>query len=661
MLPAASLLYRMGVKKLWTYLKAHQVTVFQEIDLAEEARRKGATEERRAELWCDYGAVVRQLEMIVLKERQPKFCSYYGCDTKLLGQQMEAFIKALRSIHIEPVFVSDGPPGADEEGFQVKYAEIKSRQEQRQGQSREWEAAVLSRSRRHHTPSRVTNPQCFVICDEVLRVSKVRNLVTHCEADTVLIHRCGTSPCALGILSGDTDFAVAENSCVFFPLEFFDHKTVMRFHKAAINDTIHTLPCRYTNRQHLAKSLSLRDEDMTMFAILCGNDFTGQYVNTIKTELGIWKPMGPVEVARWLNQNRPYAGKIEEYRQRDKGFQDACKVSIALYSGKETGEDPLNISEPGILSPIFLSIEKGIFLQAITANAQSVGDALPYVVSKPIRSTVYALFGCTKVNEYGFRSNILGDFGQIPVTDVVDLTDIREILRRHPFFTRAAALHHLISTPLQSLAEIGHTGLKKSAPADLPPDEDEVLRGIIAVSTVAYLMPVKELRLDKDKVQAILLAFAATTAGVRGNVDIGHPDPNPFLRAVSLSSTISVTLLSLYYIAELLDLSPKASDIFCSSVFVPAYMAVMRYLPAGIPALAPVVGVVHSPHTTALMGYIQAMQDFQEKPELTPPELLTGAVRSYTALVNEMKTLVLQEKQDLAPVAMPRQPRVTIR
>ena len=139
---AASLLYRMGVKKLWTYLKANQVTVFQEIDLAEEARRKGATEQSRAELWCDYGAVVRQLEMIVLKERQPKFCSYYGCDTRLLGQQMEAFIKALRSVHIEPVFVSDGPPGADEEGFQAKYAEIKSRQEQRQGQSREWEVVM---------------------------------------------------------------------------------------------------------------------------------------------------------------------------------------------------------------------------------------------------------------------------------------------------------------------------------------------------------------------------------------------------------------------------------------------------------------------------------------------------------------------------------------
>ena len=117
----AYMLYRMGIKLQWSYLKAHQLTAFQEIDLAEEARRKGATADRRAELWCDYGAVVRQLETDLLKERQPKFCSYYGCDTRLLGQQMEAFIKALRSIHIEPVFVSDGPPGADEEGFQAKY------------------------------------------------------------------------------------------------------------------------------------------------------------------------------------------------------------------------------------------------------------------------------------------------------------------------------------------------------------------------------------------------------------------------------------------------------------------------------------------------------------------------------------------------------------
>ena len=646
----------MGIKKLWTYLKEHhrEDLVFQEIDLAEEARRKGATKERRAELWCDYGAVVRELETALLKERQPKFCSYYGCDTRWLGQQMEAFIKALRSIHVEPVFVSDGPPGADEEGFKAKYAEIKSRRKQRQCTIRDWaqEAEVRYPEVSRYSLANIPNPQCYVVCNAVLKEFEVRNLVTHCEADTVLMHKCHTSPNALGILSSDTDFAVAETNCAFLPLDFFDHRAVMGFHKAAINDTIRSLPCRYTNRQHLAKSLSLHKEDMTMFAILCGNDYTNHYVCKIKPLLGIQEPMGPAEVARWLNQNRPYAGKIEEYKRRDGGFRDACKLSTEFYSGKEPKDIyTQNISQPRILSPIFLSIKNGIFLQPVVVDVKSVGDPLPCTKSQPIRRALYALYGQTKVVEYGFLTYKAGDFGWASVANVKDRTDTREFLRRHPFFTRAAALHHLISTPLQSLAEIGHTGLKKNAPADLPPDEDEVLRGIIAVSTVAYLMPVKELRLDKDKVQAILLAFAATTAGVRGDVDVGHPDPDPFLKAVSLSSTISVTLLSLYYIAELLDLSPKASDIFSSSVFVPAYMAVMGCLPARIPDLAPVVGVVHSPHTKDLMRYMQTMGLNQGTHKLTPPDVLTKAVHGYTALVGEMKALVQQQQQqDAAPV-----------
>ena len=237
------------------------------------------------------------------------------------------------------------------------------------------------------------------------------------------------------------------------------------------------------------------------------------------------------------------------------------------------------------------------------------------------------------------------------MANVKDCTGTREFLRRHPFFTRAAALHHLISTPLQSLAEIGHEGLERHALAavDFLPNvnEQEVVRGVIVLSTLAYHFA--EIGLEDGN--ARLLAFAATSAGVRGDVDIGHPDPNPFLRAVSLSSTISVTLLSLYYIAELLDLSPKASDIFSSSVFVPAYMAVMRYLPPGIPALAPVVGVVHSPHTKDLMRYIQTMGLNQGTHKLTPPDVLTKAVHSYTALVGEMKALVQQQQQqDAAPV-----------
>ena len=94
------LLQRMGIKKLWTYHNRDpdkDVVLIPRNDLAKVARRKGATANRRAELWCDYGAVVCQLETALLKERQPKFCSYYGCDTRLLSSK--SFTPSTLSLH----------------------------------------------------------------------------------------------------------------------------------------------------------------------------------------------------------------------------------------------------------------------------------------------------------------------------------------------------------------------------------------------------------------------------------------------------------------------------------------------------------------------------------------------------------------------------------
>ena len=651
----------MGIKHLWTYLtrKGNQDAAFQSIDLAEEARRKGATAERRAELWCDYGAVVRQLEIAILKERHPKYCSYYGCDTRLLGQQMEGFVKALRSIHIEPVFVSDAPPGADKEGFRAKYEEIKSRQIQRRIRSKNWEDTVKSCG--HHPssgpPANIPNPQCYVVCGEVLRELEVKNLVTHCEADTVLMHEYKTSKIPLGILSSDTDIAVAdlELKCAFLPLDFFDHSDIMGFHEGDINHTIQALPCRYTNRQLLANFLSLRYEDMTTFAILCGNDYTNEYAYKIKKyswKLGKEKLKDPQAVAQWLNNNRPYSGEIEAYKRRYEGFSEACKYSNEFYSGRDPAQrhiHPYNVSQPGTLSPTFLSIKKGVFLQPVVAVVQSVKDPLPYTVSLPIRKTIYALCGQNKVDEYGFRSFEIEDYGKILRVNVQeDLHDLQEKLKALPFPTRAAVLHHLISTPLHILAELNPAEQEGIAPAVHRLGMKEVLRGIIAVSALAYFyaeMGLEEEHVRVQKVHSCLLAFAATSAGIQGDVDISHLDPDHILRAVSLSSTISVLLVSLYNVAQLLDLAPKASDIFCSSVFVPAYMAVMQQLPPVDPALAPVVLTIGSPHAAELLRCIRRMETFHGMPEPTLPAILIRAVHSYTALVDEMREKVKQNQQ----------------
>ena len=500
------LLCRMGIKYLWTYLKDHQDKVFRKIDLAEEARQQGATAESRAKLLCDYGAVVRRLETAILKERHPKYCSYYGCDTRVLGKQMEGFIEALRSIHIEPVFVSDGPPGADKEGFKAKYEEMKRRQCYRRLESAEWEKEVI-RPGGNPPEINIPNPRCYVVCNEVLRKHGVTNMVTHCEADALLMHYCRNcpEPWPLGILSSDTDFAVAESKCKFLPLDFFDWDHIMGFHKGAIKNAIKSLHCQFTNRQHLAKFLSLSEQDLTMFAVLCGNDYTAHIAREIREKS--WKLAAnqlndPQEVVKWLNSNQPYEGIVEGYEETYEGFRDAYKHSTEFYSGTEPigKEQPTNVSSPENLSPTFLSIKNGIFVQPVVAEVQPVRGrrplVLPYKVSQPIHEIIYALCGYGRVSEYGFRSS--GNFGEIPVADIMDLSNIQRSLRQRSFPTRAVALHHLVSTPLHSLAKIGHCGLEKFAPADRLPAEPEqkVLRGIITVSTLIHFFAQMELEDD---------------------------------------------------------------------------------------------------------------------------------------------------------------------
>ena len=633
----------MGVFSLMTYISEHRERdqIAPRINLVQQAKSRVGRD--KALLLCDYGGVVRVLEDAILNRQQPaaKFCGYYGCDTRLLARQFELLIKCLRSIDIEPVFFADGPT----DDADLKFEEKKERQVRKWKRSEEWEKAVRGGDKpRQNLP----HPLCYPMCDSVLKELKVKCVISNNEADVILINHYQHSHNALGILSQDTDLALADG-CRFLPLEFFDCEDAIGLHKGDIKlGGAKSLKCRYTDRGTLSRALGLQYRDMPRLAMLCGNDYTRPYVKRVRQILGIQYPGSVKQVAQWIcNNNAQLAiARIKGMEE----FKEACKFSMDLYSGKLEFDDPTDINIEK-LSPVFLSIKRGTFWQQPVAEAPSLGLPQPYTVSQPIRSTVYALYRCEKVKEYGYHPSraegSIRDLECIQVVGHVNLCKARTDLQNQcSFIVRAVALHHFVNTPLYKLGfdQERIDKLKLSAPRDLLRDMDgqEVLRGVIAVSTVAYLASVMEL--DKNEVQACLLAFAATTAGVPGNVDIGKPDPpEPFLRAVALSSTITTILLSLCYIAELLDLAPKVSDIFCSSVFVPAYMAVMKHLPAGTPApLAPVVSAVDSSHAVELMGCIGTMRSTHGKSELTLRDTLATAIRSYAALV---RALALQQQR----------------
>lgn len=627
----------MGVFTLMTYIKEHRDKVATEVYLDRYATKRRVGRDK-ALLLCDYGGVVRVLEDAILKRRQPKFCGYYGCDTRLLARQFELFIESLRSIDIEPIFFADGPTLRED----FKFEEKKERQVKKWKRSKEWEEAVKGG---HHDKSQInlSHPLCYPVCDFVLKKLKVECLISNCEADVILIDWYKGNRNALGILSQDTDLAIADG-CRFLPLEFFDSEDAIGFHKGDIKlGGAKSLKCRYTDRGALSRALGLPYDDMTWFAMLCSNDYTRPYINAKRETLRI--PKGAKSVAQWIREGNAQRAKVEIMQME--GFREVYEYSKDLYSGKLQFIKPIDFSTE-MLSPVFLSIKNGgTIWQQPVAEAPSLRLPQPYTVSQPIRSTVYALYPCEKVKEYGyhpFRSEgSIRGIECIQVEGHKNLCETRAGLQGCRFIVKAVALHHFVNTPLYKLGFKGRTDkLWESVPRDLPRDIDdqEVLRGVIAVSTVAYLASDKEMKLDENEARACLLAFAATTAGVPGDVDIGKPDPpDPFLRAVALSSTITTILLSLCYIAELLDLAPKVSDIFCSSVFVPTYMAVMKHLPAGTPAtlkLAHVVDAIDSSHAVELIECIGTMRSTHGEPEMTLRDTLATAIRSYTSLVRAL-------------------------
>ena len=628
----------MGVYGLMAYIRKHSErdVIAPRFNLVQQAKKRDG----KALLLCDYAAVVRVLENAILKSRQPKLCEYYGCDTRLLAKQVELFIRFLRSIGVEPVFYADGPTDDKD----CKFEEKKKRQGEKSDCIREWEENVKTKGS-YKPKFHIPHPLCYPVCGRVLKELKVECLVANCEADVVLINHYTSKDHALGILSTDTDIAIADG-CRFLPLEFFDFDNVIGFHKGDImlRDCIKSLPCRYTSREILSEMLKVRYDDMPWFAMLCGNDYTRPFVKDVRHILRIQFRSSAKQVGEWFHYSRAPQQEIRGIRGME-GFKEACQFSMDLYSGVLEYDEPVDMSTQR-LSPVFQSIEKGTYWQQPVADAPSLRLPLPYTVSQPIRSTVYALYACRTVQEYGYHpTKSAGSSHGIPCITVQghrNLKEDRKGLQTCDFIVRAVALHHFVNTPLYELGfnkeRIGE--LKQSAPTHLPPDitEQEVLRGVIAVSTLAHLASIKEMKWRDNEVQACLLALAATSAGVQGNVDIGQPDPDgPFLRAVSLSATITATLLSLYYVVELLDLgefAPKVSDVFCSSVFVPAYMAVMQA--QEIPDLA-FIRAVPSTHTSKLMECIRTMESTNGKPELTVCNTLVTSVRSYIKLVNELK------------------------
>ena len=580
----------MGVFGILTYIKQHKEKATVKVDLkqmAQETSIQGST----PTLFCDFSNIITTLEKNVVYGTvtngiQSKFTKFYGGHLRTLTAQFKSFILALKSVGVELVFVIDGDGTIGPRS--TKWSTSVDRYMQSLENCDKWHQVCAGYRSSHGVPIK-RHPFASRCCKRVLIDTGTCFVQCAGEADGTLIGLCCSTPGAIGILSDDTDFAVARN-CRFFPLCLFDVDNTVGFIDGNLNEEPDSITCQYSSDAILSTCLGIRTDQIVDLAVLCGNDYSKPLNAAYHTHRHLGCNSSSVtKIAQWLAaQPGPLKenGKMKEFLDMHPDYDTAFQVSEETYLGQssETKVLPSVTEQERSLqfSTLFASLENGhakrdFFVEDLTRGRVPVFD-----LTVPIRCLAYSLLGVRKVKEYGrTAAEVFGCYKVKPHQSMRDVHDHLKCSTDIPFSSKANCLYFLLTNPHLDSASKNLTKLCQTTgqqhsfyipKAMLEPcSAVDYTQAIIALGLVKFATTV--LPLDKKELIAAVVAFIITAA---------HGPPlyfscRPLMRAVHLAGLLCTALHSALPLCELMSL-PSSSlsyeDIFDSSIFVALYMAI---------------------------------------------------------------------------------------
>ena len=582
----------MGVFRLLTYLKEHQDEATVEVDLRQMAHETSSQGSTPAVLFCDFSNIVKELEMNVINGtvasgKQSHFSRFYGGHLRTLSAEFKSFILALKSTEVEPVFVLDGMDTCGPKSIQ--WSTTVNRYMQSLEKCDKWHQVCTGHGSSHKVPS-MPHPFAVRCCKRVLIDTGCRFVQCQGEADGTLIALCCSTPGAIGILSNDTDFAIAKN-CRFFPICLFDADSTVGFYNGQVKEDPSSITCRYTSDSILSECLGIRTEQVTDLAILCGNDYT----KPLNAQYHLYRYIGcnpstVISIAEWLQKLKGSLReneKMKEFLVIHPDYVEALLASDATYLGQSTEAKvlPLVTEEEHIpqFNTLFKALEKGMIKRDFFAEDLSHGKMPVADQTLPIRRLTYSLLGVRKVKEYGrtCMPREFSKFGCCKVKSGQIMPDVQKHLQSTdiPLPSKAMCLYFLLANPqsasenLAALCQVTKHHDHPFSISSLPEhfSEDDYTCAVIALGIAKFANTV--LHLYKEERLAVIIALLVTAA---------HGPPlyfscSPKMRAVHLAALLCTTLNSALPLCQLLSLPASScfyEDIFDSSIFVAVYMAV---------------------------------------------------------------------------------------
>lgn len=546
-----------------------------------------------AEFWSTPIAVLKKIG------DYPEYTSICGPDFHLVADRVCCFVKALRSLGIEPVFFV-GPP--------ADHVSSRGLQELMNKNAKKLANMYLIQQVLEH--SRVQSLP-FDNCNDLVKRQMLYSLraestkVVFCTQQTESVIACyaQSHPETCGVVSNNSQFAII-SGCVLFPLVTFDIENFTGLQNAvSVDKSPGEIVSMAITSAALAESLEIREDQLPDLAVLCGMKGFDKFIRrlSVLTALGV-EGSDVKEIAAWLKcKDTPLMANsaMRELCLLHPDFRDALEQSYNRFSqGPSKGDSSRTSSYASPLYELvetemlkygklaFSAAKRGnVWLDVLCENL-NLGQPSMMELLRPIRKNLYTLLGVREIKEYGRTTSKPCEVRVVPAcasqeeveSSIKNLHSLRAMDRCARLVAAYRLTTALSSQSVKDMADIADGVVKSSSqfPNIEWPQLHKLALVCCSLALMAHLNKASWPSLAITDRQLDALLVSSLTCATEGVILPHIVHVLPSMRAVSLSEWFCVVLDILYETLAILgvtDASPEPRNIFYPMAFIPYHLA----------------------------------------------------------------------------------------
>ena len=596
----------MGVQsKLLRFLRSSELSNSHDRSLSLEkwGRRM---KDGNAVIICDFVPVVIWLlrafhKGMVEGHHYPWHSYVYGGDLDDYAERLIDFVKALEHLKVKPVFFVEGPVGSHRSDTKEKM-ESRMRSLNKRGERAASYISYCQNKKGSRSLEHGLELKPLILRHLLQELCRSGAEVTICDGDSEksMVQYAREHPNACGILTTNTNLTLLAGCCVL-PCDLFDSEDTLQLQKPTMQKEPKDILCEKIEPDGLARTLGIDVKALPALSILCGNDYTNQYLKQqeVIDELKLPKLYTVEWACEWIKNHSCrtfhqflHNPEIVEICDIFSGFGDAVEHTYEFDDElldedlEEEEEEEESSSEGTIcrqgaalrekvlqknLGIEFLPIiNRGIFFQN---PLDCEGSDNVYSKLCRVRKWMYSLLCIQSITEYSFSGHHrVSKISDIPPCD----PDLLQKLCKLKIEQRMLVFFSVLTHGHEPLQNFLPQGLYDCALGRVSGSKE--MYNLKLLFRYACLVAGYRMGIMPDiAVPTLVMSCLCSTIGLHSPRLRNLPIPSPAM--VDWALQFSCLVEHAYNLASLLGLNnqlPPPSKVFKASLFIPLQMMSLK-------------------------------------------------------------------------------------